>query len=220
MANLDPIKLLITNYTEEQVEEMVCPNHAQKPEMGTRKVPFSREIYIERDDFMEEPPRKYFRLKPGGAVRLRFAYVVDFQEVIKDESGNIVEIHCTYDPDTRSGTGTSERKVKGTIHWVSAPHALDATVRVYDRLFTKARPDNPKDEQPFTAYLNPDSLKVLKQAKLEPSLAETKAEDRFQFERLGYFVADRYDHQPGQATFNQTVALRDSWAKLEKQDDS
>ncbi|MDJ0656822.1 MAG: glutamine--tRNA ligase/YqeY domain fusion protein [Xanthomonadales bacterium] len=217
MAVLKPIKVVLTNYPEGQVEEMECPYHPQRPELGSRKMPFSRELYIEQDDFMEDPPRKYFRLKPGGAVRLRYGYIIDCQEVIKDDNGQVVELRCTYDPDTRSGTGTSDRKVKGTIHWVSADHAVDATVRVYDRLFVRAQPADGKEGKDFLEYLNPDSLEVLTDCKLEASMSNVQPEDHFQFERLGYFVADVKDHQPDAPVFNRTVSLRDSWAKIEQQ---
>ena len=216
MAVLDPIKLVLTNYPDDQVEQMECPNHPQKPEMGTRLMPFCKELYIERDDFMEDPPGKYFRLKPGGAVRLRFGYIIDLVDIIKDEDGNLVELHCTYDPDTRSGSGNSTRKCKGTIHWVSARHAFEARVRLYDRLFLRARPDDGEEGKDFTQYLNPDSLRVLEHAKLEPSLANMSPGDHCQFERIGYFVADQHDSQPGQPVFNRTVTLRDSWAKIEQ----
>jgi len=217
MAVLDPIKVVLVNYPEDQVEQMEAPNHPQQPEMGTRSMPFCRELYIERDDFMEDPPGKYFRLKPGGAVRLRFGYIIDLVEIIKDEAGRVTELHCTYDPDTRSGTGSSTRKCKGTIHWVSARHAISAEVRLYDRLFLRANPDDGKEGRAFTEYLNPDSLKVLKSTRLEPSLAQAKAGDHCQFERIGYFVADEHDSLPGQPVFNRTVTLRDSWAKIEQQ---
>ncbi|MEM9374259.1 MAG: glutamine--tRNA ligase/YqeY domain fusion protein [Planctomycetota bacterium] len=212
---LDPIKIVLTNYPEGQVEEMEAPYHAQDPAMGSRTVPFSRELYIEREDFMEDPPRKYFRLKPDGAVRLRFGYIIDFEKVIKDENGEIVEIHCTYDPETRSGSDTSGRKVKGTIHWVSAAQAMDAEVRLYDRLFVVPRPTSDK-ERDFHEFLNPESLTVIN-AKVAPSVVDAERGDRFQFERTGYFVADSKDSEPGAPVFNRTVTLRDSWAKLEKE---
>ncbi|MEM9532297.1 MAG: glutamine--tRNA ligase/YqeY domain fusion protein [Pseudomonadota bacterium] len=217
MAVLHPLKVVLTNYPEDKEESLDCPFHPQKPELGSRPVPFTREVYIERDDFMEDPPGKYFRLKPGGAVRLRFGYIIDFEQVIKDEQGEIVEVHCRVDPETRSGSDTSGRKVKGTIHWVSAAHAVDAEVRVYDRLFTRRRPDDGKEGKDFKEYLNPESLTVLTGCKLEGSLAATQAGDQLQFERNGYFVADEKLSQPGQLVFNRTVTLRDSWAKIEQQ---
>ena len=207
MAVLKPLKVVLTNYPEDQVEMMEAMNHPANPEMGTRDLPFSRELWIEQDDFMEDAPRKFFRLKPEGEVRLRFGYIIKCEEVIKDDDGNVVELRCTYDPQTRSGTGTSDRKVKGTIHWVSAQHAVDAEIRLYDRLFTEANPNSADD---FHAVLNPNSLETVS-AKLEPSLAEIN--EPVQFERLGYFTRDSEDN----AVFNRIVTLRDSWAKLEKQ---
>ncbi|MEM7707699.1 MAG: glutamine--tRNA ligase/YqeY domain fusion protein [Pseudomonadota bacterium] len=217
MAVLNPLKLVLTNYPEDKTESLDCPFHPQQPELGSRPVPFTREVFIERDDFMEDPPGKYFRLKPGGAVRLRFGYIVDFESVVKDDDGNVVEVRCRVDPETRSGSDTSGRKVKGTIHWVSAAHAVDATVRVYDRLFTRRRPDDGKEGKDFKDYLNPDSLTVLEGCKLEGSMAGTEAGSRFQFERNGYFVADEKDSSPDALVFNRTVTLRDSWAKIEQQ---
>jgi glutaminyl-tRNA synthetase len=181
--------------------------------MGTREVPFSRELWIEQDDFMEEAPRKFFRLKPGGEVRLRFGYIIKCEDLIKDADGNVVELHCTYDPDTRSGTGTSDRKVKGTIHWVSAAHGLAASVRLYDRLFTVPDPNSVDD---FLEVLNPDSLETV-EAVLEPNLADVTGTDPVQFERLGYFCPDSVDHTAENPVFNRIVTLRDSWAKIEKQ---
>ena len=207
MAVLKPLKVVLTNYPEDQVEMMEAMNHPGNPDMGTRELPFSRELWIEQDDFMEEAPRKFFRLKPEGEVRLRFGYIIKCEEVVKDDEGNVTELRCTYDAETRSGTGTSDRKVKGTIHWVSAAHALDAEVRLYDRLFTEVNPNSAED---FHAVLNPNSLETV-QAKLEPSLAEVT--EAVQFERLGYFTRDSEYQQ----MFNRIVTLRDSWAKLEKQ---
>ena len=207
MAVTRPLKVVLTNYPEDQVEVMTALNHPGREELGTRELPFSRELYIEQDDFMEEAPRKFFRLKPEGEVRLRFAYIIKCEEVIKDDDGNIVELRCTYDPETRSGSASSDRKVKGTIHWVSAGHA----VRLYDRLFTVPDPGADDDVH---EHLNPDSLEVV-QARLEPSLSgEEKA---VQFERLGYFCPDAVDHSADKPVFNRIVTLRDSWAKLEKQ---
>lgn len=211
MAVLRPLKIVLTNYPENQVENMTALNHPQQPEAGTREMPFTREIFIERDDFMEDAPRKFFRLKPGGEVRLRFAYIIRCDEVIKDDSGEIAELHCSYDPETRSGSASSDRKVKGTIHWVSAAHALAAEVRLYDRLFTVPDPGSCEDVR---EVINPDSLEVLT-AMLEPAL---KAIDTpVQFERLGYFCADSVDHSAKAPVLNRIVTLRDGWAKIEKQ---
>jgi glutaminyl-tRNA synthetase len=213
MAVMRPLKITLTNYDEGQFENMVALNHPNRPELGTREVPFGREIYVERDDFMEDAPRKFFRLKPGGEVRLRFAYIIRCDEVIKDEAGQVVELKCSYDADTRSGSASSDRKVKGTIHWVSAAHAVDAQVRLYDRLFTVP---NPGGEEDLSACLNPKSLETVA-AKLEPALADADASVAWQFERLGYFCADDPDHSPENRVFNRIVTLRDGWAKLEKQ---
>ena len=211
MAVLRPLKVVLTNYPDDQVEIMEAMNHPGNPDFGTRELPFSRELWIEQDDFMEEAPRKFFRLKPGGEVRLRFGYIIRCDDVIKNEAGDVVELHCSYDPDTRSGTGTSDRKVKGTIHWVSCRHAVDASVRLYDRLFNDANPNAADD---FHTVLNENSLEVVA-AKLEPSLAD--AEGAVQFERLGYFRTDPQDSTEQAPVFNRIVTLRDSWAKLEKQ---
>jgi len=211
MAVLRPLKVVLTNYPEEQVESMEAMNHPGNPDFGTRELPFSRELWIEQDDFMEEAPRKFFRLKPGGEVRLRFGYIIRCDEVIKDDDGNVVELRCSYDPETRSGTGTSDRKVKGTIHWVSCQHAVDAEVRLYDRLFNEANPNTAEDVH---SVLNPASLEIVS-AKLEPSLADV--DEAVQFERLGYFSPDAKDDAAGARVFNRIVTLRDSWAKLEKQ---
>ena len=213
MAVLRSLKVVLTNYPEGQVEMMEAMNHPNNPDMGTREIPFSRELWIEQDDFMEQAPRKFFRLKPGGEVRLRFGYIIKCEDVIKDADGNVVELHCTYDPDTRSGTGTSDRKVKGTIHWVSAAHGVPATVRLYDRLFTVPNPNAVDD---FMEVLNPDSLETV-DAILEPTLAEAAVGDAVQFERLGYFCPDSGDHSVERPVFNRIVTLRDSWAKIEKQ---
>ncbi len=211
MAILRPLKVVITNYPENQVEEFEVPNHPNNPDMGTRKVPFSREIYIEQDDFLEDPPKKFFRLGPGREVRLRAAYFITCDEVIKDADGNITELHCTYDPASRGGASPDGRKVRGTMHWVSVQHGLPAEIRLYDRLFTEENTDSAEGE--FTDYLNPDSLAILTESIVEPSLAEAKSEDRFQFERTGYFCVERYDSKPDKLVFNRTVTLRDSWAK-------
>ena len=192
---------------------MEAMNHPNRPEMGTREVPFSKEVWIEQDDFMEEAPRKFFRLKPGGEVRLRSAYIIRCDEVVKDDAGNVVELRCSYDPDTRSGTGSSDRKVKGTIHWVSVGHAVPATVRLYDRLFTVPNPNAAAD---FMDVLNPESLETV-EAKLEPSLAALATGEAVQFERLGYFCPDSAEDSDEARVFNRVVTLRDSWAKIEKQ---
>ncbi|MDH4202435.1 MAG: glutamine--tRNA ligase/YqeY domain fusion protein [Phycisphaerae bacterium] len=215
MAVLNPLKVVITNYPEGEVDELDAVNNPEDVSAGTRKVPFGKELYVERDDFMEEPPRKFFRLAPGREVRLRYAYFITCNEVIKDADGNITELHCTYDPATRGGDAPDGRKVKATLHWVSAEHALDAEVRLYDHLFTKENPEETEDGQDFTANLNPDSLKVLSGCKIEPSVANTKPLDRCQFERLGYFCTDK-DSTPGKLVFNKTVGLKDTWAKIQK----
>jgi glutaminyl-tRNA synthetase len=216
LAVLRPLKVIIDNYPNDTVEELDAINNPEDDTMGTRKIPFSKEIFIERDDFREDPPKKYFRLAPGKEVRLRYAYIIKCEEVIKDpESGQITEIHCTYDKDTRSGTGTSTKKVKGTIHWISAAHAIDAEVRLYDRLFSVENPAGNKDRD-FKDYLNPNSLEVIKSCKLEPSLKEADNSERYQFERLGYFSLDAVDSTKENLVFNRIVPLRDSWAKIEK----
>jgi glutaminyl-tRNA synthetase len=212
-AVLDPLKLVIDTYPEGQEEWLDAANHPNKPELGLRKVPFAREILIEREDFMENAPSKFHRLKPGGEVRLRYGYIVKCERVVKDAAGNVVELHCSHDPASRSGSGeTSERKVKGTIHWVSAKHAHHAAVRLYDRLFSVPFPGDDLAKE-----LNSESLKIVARAALEPALAEALPEERFQFERLGYFVVDRALSKPGAPAFNRTVTLRDSWAKLEQE---
>ncbi len=213
MAVLRPLRVVLTNYPEDIVEMVTAMNHPARPELGTRELPFSRELWIEQDDFMEEPPRKFFRLKPGGEVRLRFGYIIRCDDVIKNEAGEVIELRCSYDADTRSGTGSSDRKVKGTIHWVSCAHGVDAEVRLYDRLFTVAKPNTADD---FHAVLNADSLQVV-EAKLEPSLATMKAGETVQFERLGYFCIDSEEHSGSRPVINRIVTLRDSWARLEQQ---
>ncbi|MFO7982563.1 MAG: glutamine--tRNA ligase/YqeY domain fusion protein [Desulfuromonadales bacterium] len=219
MAVLEPLKVVITNYPEDMTEEFDAPLHPQKPEMGTRKVPFSREIYIERNDFMEEPPKKFFRLAPGREVRLRCAYFITCHEIVRDpQSGEVTELRCTYDPESRGGASPDGRKVKGTIHWVSAAHALDTEVRLYDRLFVKDNPADPRDENDFLSYINPASLQVLTDCKLEPGLSAAEPQSLFQFERIGYFIADAIDSKPGRPVFNRTVTLRDTWAKMTKKD--
>ncbi len=216
MAVLRPLKVVIDNYPEGQVEEMDAVNNPEDPGAGTRKVPFSRVLYIEQDDFREVPPPKYYRLYPGQEVRLRYGYFVKCTSVVKDEKGEVVEVHCTYDPETKGGNNPPDgRKVKSTIHWVSAAHAIDAEVRVYENLFTKEDPNQAEAGQPFTVNLNPHSLEVLQHSKLEPSLAHATAGDRYQFERLGYFCVD-LDSAPGKLVFNRTVALKDTWARIEK----
>lgn len=211
LAVLRPLKVVLVNYPEEQEEELDAVNNPEDDSMGTRKVPFSRELYIERDDFREDPPRKYFRLAPGREVRLRWGYLVTCVDVVKDDSGEVVEVHCTYDPETRGGNAPDGRKVKGTIHWVSARHSLPAEVRLYDRLFAKENPDGPD----WKDNLNPDSLDVLRDCRLEPGLAELDPGAPVQFERLGYFARDP-DSTAERPVFNRTVSLRDSWARIEK----
>jgi glutaminyl-tRNA synthetase len=212
MGVLRPLKVVIDNYPEGQVDELEAINNPEDPAMGTRKVPFSRVLYIEQDDFREDPPKKYFRLSPGAEVRLRYAYIIKCVGVVKDEkTGDIVELRCTYDAETRSGLPQSARKVKGTIHWVSASHALDAEVRLYDRLF---KVENPGGDD-WRDHINPNALEVLKKCKVEPSLSNARSQDRYQFERLGYFCVDD-DSSGGSLVFNRTVTLRDAWAKIEK----
>jgi len=210
----DPVKVVITNYPDEQVEDVVLENNPEDPDGGSREVPFSKEIYIERNDFMEDPPKKFFRMGPGREVRLKGAYIVKCEDFIKDKNGIITEIHCTYDPDTKSGGSGANRKVKGTLHWVSADHAIGAEVRLYDRLFMDEDPAGHR-EKDFKEFLNPDSLDVLKNCKLEPSLKSAKRGDKFQFQRLGYFCVDS-DSTDDNLVFNRTVPLRDSWAKKNK----
>ncbi|MFZ5997524.1 MAG: glutamine--tRNA ligase/YqeY domain fusion protein [Nitrospirota bacterium] len=216
MGVLRPLKVVIDNYPEGRVEYLDAINNPEDPNAGTRKVPFSRELYIERDDFMEAPPKQFFRLAPGREVRLRYAYFVKCGSVVKDANGNIVELHCTYDPATRGGDAPDGRKVKATLHWVSAPHAIEAEVRLYDTLFTKENPNDVEEGKDFTDYLNPKSLEVLQSCRLEPSLKEAKLGDKFQFERLGYFCVDSIDSSPERPVFNRTVTLKDEWAKLQK----
>ena len=216
MAVLRPLKVVIDNYPENQVEEMDAVNNPEDPNAGTRKVPFSRVLYIEQDDFREVPPKQYFRLSPGREVRLRYGYFVTCTSVVKNDKGEVIEVHCTYDPATRGGNNPPDgRKVKSTIHWVSAAHAIDAEVRIYENLFTKEDPNQTEEGQDFTSNLNPNSLEVLTNAKLEPSLADAAIESRYQFERLGYFCVDP-DSKTGRPVFNRTVALKDTWAKIEK----
>ena len=209
LAVLKPVKVVITNYPESQVEELDAVNNPEDPNAGSRKIPFSRELFIDSADFSEVPPPKYFRLKPGGEVRLKYAYIIKCDEVVKDAAGNITELRCTADLDSKTGGATSNRKIKGTIHWVSAPQAIDAEVRLYDRLFTVPEPD--ADGGDFKSFLNPHSLEVV-QAKCEPSLGEADPNVRYQFERLGYFAVDP-DSKPGKLVFNRTITLRDTWAR-------
>ena len=216
LAVLCPLKLIIDNYPEDLVEEMDALNHPQNPDMGIRKVPFCREIYIERDDFLEDPPKKFFRLAPGREVRLRFAYFVTCKSVVKDkETGEVIEVHCSYDPETRGGSAPDGRKVKGTLHWVSARHAVKAEIRIYDRLFKKEDPEYDK-ETDFKTHLNPNSLEILTDSRVEPSLAAAEPGARRQFERLGYFCVDSEDSTQDRLVFNRTVTLRDTWAKISK----
>ena len=215
MAVLDPLKVVVTNYPEDHIDELDAINNPEDASAGTRKVPFSKELYIERADFMEDPPKKFFRLGPGREVRLRYAYFITCTDVIKDDQGNVVELHCTYDPATRGGDAPDGRRVKGTLHWVSAQHALDAEVRLYDHLFTQENPEKTEEEQDFTANLNADSLQTVEHCKVEPYLADTKPLDRYQFERIGYFCTDK-DTSEGKLLFNRTVGLRDTWAKMQK----
>ena len=213
MGVLDPLKIVLTNYPDDQEEFMTAQNHPNNPDMGERELPFGKTLWIERSDFLEDAPRKFFRLKPGGEVRLRYAYIIKCEEIIKDPDGKITELRCTYDPDTRSGSGTSDKKVKGTIHWVSAKHAYNVPVRVYDRLFKKARPGAGGGN--FMDDVNEDSLVVYEDAQLEPSLEKAEVGNPFQFERMGYFTLDQNADSP---RFHRVVSLRDSWKKIEAQE--
>jgi glutaminyl-tRNA synthetase len=218
MAVLRPLKVTLVNYPEGKVEELDAINNPEDSSAGTRKVPFGREVYIEREDFMEEPPKKFFRLAPGREVRLRYAYFIRCQEAIKDPAtGEVVELRCTYDPQTRGGDAPDGRKVQGTLHWVSAEHAVPAEVRLYDHLFTRENPEDVPEDRRFTDVLNPKSLEVLTDCKLEPALARAATGSRYQFERLGYFCSDP-DSRPGLPVFNRAVTLRDTWAKLVKKE--
>ncbi len=219
MAALRPLKLVIDNYPESQVEMMDAVNNPEDPSAGTRKVPFSKVLYIEQDDFRETPPPKYFRLYPGNEVRLRYAYLVTCTGIVRDPgTGALTEVHCTYDPATRGGDTPDGRKVKSTIHWVSAAHAVPAEVRLYDRLFTKEIPDEVGEGEDYSTYVNPKSLEILTDCRLEPGLAEANPGDKFQFERTGYFCVDP-DSAPGKLVFNRTVTLKDTWAKIEQKAD-
>ena len=215
MAVLRPLKVVIDNYPGTQVEELEAVNNPEDPSAGTRKVPFSRELYIEREDFMEKPPKKFYRLAPGREVRLRYAYFITCCEAVKDASGEIVELHCRYDPATRGGDAPDGRKVKATLHWVSAAHSLEAEVRLYDHLFTKQNPDDVADGADFKSNLNPNSMETLVSCRVEPSLADAAPASRYQFERLGYFCVDP-DSSKERLIFNRTVSLRDPWAKIQK----
>jgi glutaminyl-tRNA synthetase len=217
MAVLRPIKVVLENYPEGRVEELEAVNNPEDPSMGTRKVPFSRVLYIEQDDFRQEPPKGFFRLSPGKEVRLRYAYIIRCNEVVKDaKTGEVAELHCTYDPETKSGSSQSSRKVKATIHWVSAAHALPAEVRLYDHLFTREDPDDVPEASDWMANINPNSLKRLTDCRVEPFLANVKSGERYQFERLGYFCVDNLDSLPEALVFNRTVTLRDTWANVER----
>ena len=210
MAVLRPLKVTITNYPENKIEELEAVNNPENPEAGKRIVPFSRELFLEQTDFMENPPKGFHRLVPGGEVRLRYAYIIKCEEAVKNDKGEIIELHCSYDPETKSGTGTSKKKVKGTIHWVSANHAIDAEVKLYDRLFTI---EDPAGEENWMNFINPNSLEVISNAKLEPSLKAAKKGERFQFERNGYFCVDTKYSTTEKLVFNRTVTLKDSWVK-------
>jgi glutaminyl-tRNA synthetase len=218
MAVLRPLRVVLTNYPEGQTEELEAVNNPEDPAAGTRKVPFSREVFIERDDFMEDPPKQFHRLAPGREVRLRWGYFIKCVDVVKDpKTGEVVELHCTYDPATRGGNAPDGRKVKGTIHWVSAPHALRAEVRLYDHLFRKPDPTEVEEGQNYLANLNPNSLVTLTDCRVEPGLAGATPGSRYQFERQGYFCVDARDSSDGRLVFNRTVSLRDSWSKIAQQ---
>jgi len=212
---LNPLKVVIENYPEGKVEQLDAPYHPNNPDMGSRELPFAREIYIEQDDFMEDPPKKFFRLGPGREVRLRYAYFITCNEVIKNDDGEVIELHCSYDPETKGGNAPDGRKVKGTIHWVSCEHALQTEVRLFDRLFTEPTPDSNKHEKEWREFLNPESKVVISNVMLEPSLMSAEKETRFQFERTAYFCVDNKDSFDGKPIFNRTVTLRDSWAELQ-----
>jgi glutaminyl-tRNA synthetase len=217
MAVLRPLRVVIDNYPEDQVEELEAVNNPEDPSMGTRKLPFSRVLYIEQEDFLEDPPKKFFRLAPDREVRLRYAYFIKCVGVVKDDkTGEVVELHCTYDPETRGGWAPDGRKVKATLHWVSAAHSLPAKVRLYDHLFLKANPSDEKESADFKTYLNPNSLETLTSCRVEPTLAGAAPGSRYQFERLGYFCVDTKDSSDQSLVFNRTVTLRDTWAKIKK----
>jgi glutaminyl-tRNA synthetase len=215
MTVLRPLKVVIENYPEDQTEEFDAVNNPEDESAGTRKVPFSRELYIERDDFMEDPPKKFFRLAPGREVRLKHTYFIRCESVLKDPAtGEIIELRCTYDPETRGGSASDGRKVKGTLHWVSAAHAVDCEVRLFDHLFTELEPEKVDEGGDFTDNLNPNSLETLTGCKAEPGLAVAEPGNRYQFLRHGYFCVDTVDAKPGRPVFNRTVSLRDTWAKI------
>lgn len=216
MAVLKPLKVVIENLPEGEVIELEAVNNPENESDGTRRIPFSRELYIEQDDFMEDPPKKFFRLGPGREVRLRYAFFLKCNDFVKDDDGNVVELRCTYDPETKGGKAPDGRKVKGTLHWVSAQHALATEVRVYDHLFSAENPNDVPEGGSFLDNMNPDSLQTLSNCQLEPSLGDAQPGDAFQFERLGYFCADTVDSKPGSPVFNRTVTLRDAWAKIKK----
>jgi len=215
MAVLKPLKIIIDNYLEDQVEELEAVNNPEDESAGTRKVPFSKELYIEQDDFMEDPPKKFYRLAPGREVRLRYAYFLKCNSVVKDDNGNVIELHCTYDPETKGGNAPDGRKVKATLHWVSAKHAIDAEVHLYEKLFVNENPNDAPEGKDFTSNINPHSFEKLTDSKLEPALSEIKPGDRMQFERKGYFCCDK-DSTPGKMIFNRTVTLKDDWQKIQK----
>jgi glutaminyl-tRNA synthetase len=219
MAVLRPLKVIIDNYPEDRIEELEAINNPEDSSMGTRKIPFSKTIYIEREDFLEDPPKKFYRLSPGREVRLRYAYFIKCVDVVKDqETGEIMELHCTYDAETKGGNAPDGRKVKATLHWVSAEHSLEAEVRLYDHLFTKEDPLHLKDRADFKDFINPKSMEILKSAQLEPGLKDAQPGSRYQFERQGYFCIDRADSSGERLVFNRTVTLRDNWAKIQKAD--
>ena len=216
MGVINPLKVVLVNYPDDQEEEMEAINNPEDLEAGTRRVPFSKVLYIERDDFREDPPKKFFRLAPGREVRLRYAYFITCVDVIKDEAtGEILELHCTYDPETRGGDAPDGRKVRGTLHWVSEKHAKQAEVRIYDRLFSKSDPEDTEDDADFTDNINPESLQILERCFVEPGLAGAEQGYRVQFERIGYFVVDK-DSSEEKLVFNRTLPLRDSWSKIQK----
>jgi glutaminyl-tRNA synthetase len=217
MAVLNPLKVIIENYPQGQTEQMDAVNNPEDPSAGTRQIPFCRELYIEQDDFMENPPKKFYRLSPGQEVRLRYGYFITCTKVIKDDNGKVVELRCTYDPATRGGDSPDGRKVKSTLHWVSAPHSIQSEVRLYSHLFTKENPDDTEEGENFTDNLNADSLETLQRCYVEPCLKDARPQDKYQFERLGYFCVDK-DSTAGKLVFNRTVSLRDSWARIQKQE--
>jgi glutaminyl-tRNA synthetase len=216
MAVLRPLKVVIDNYPEDESEELDAVNNPEDPSMGMRKIPFSKVIYIEREDFQEDPPKKFYRLAPGREVRLRYAYFIKCTDVVKDEKGEIKELHCTYDPSTRGGDAPDGRKVKATLHWVSAQHAFNAQVRLYDHLFLSENPADEKDGLDFIAKINPGSVETLDACMIEPALKEAQPGYRCQFERLGYFCADTTDSSAGNPVFNRIVSLKDEWARVQK----